>query len=256
MSAASMTGAVAYADLGGGVVPGHTVSTSVSGFAGLSDQNSDTFISLSVVSGQLSFRARGGGITRQDGTEVQISASTIDNLFGFGCWLTPASVVTVNQDLSATLTFDSSAPGVTPCPGQPVAPGLSAAPAMTNINTAQGLRAPIVISAQWTPSYSLDERHVVADTTCNVSVLTASGPRVQSFRATDNQDTKDQSSAAVATVTNLTLQGFDPTTGQVIVEVPLTGTFDTTHGFADVATVTDNLVVNGPTAGTCGPFGS
>jgi hypothetical protein len=36
----------------------------------------------------------------------------------------------------------------------------------------------------------------------------------------------------------------------------LTGSFNTTLGFGDVSTILNDMVISGPSTGTCGPFGS
>jgi hypothetical protein len=66
---------------------------------------------------------------------------------GFGCWLIPASDWVLNSDLSATLTFDSSDPRVTECPGSPVGDDGVIAQGLV-----QNLAGPIVINATWAPT--------------------------------------------------------------------------------------------------------
>lgn len=229
------------AGIGAGLPVGHTIQNRQFAAGGIGDNNNN-FIQFSGSTGSMSFRLRGGGTITEDATMVTVSAFTANGLFGFGCWVVPASTFNVTQSLGASLVFDSTAPGVSECPGFPVGPTLSAFPAPANLSSVEGFTGQVVVSAQWTPASVTDVRASTVETTCG------------SFRSLDQEETQHMSSSLTAAITSLTVEGIDPTTG-VLVDIPLTG-FVQIFGFGDVATFGQNMVVNGPSTGSCGPFGN
>jgi len=114
------------------------------------DPNTGLSINLEVQVGNSTFR-RAGGPPFTIFTDTVFAEFSISNgsgfAEGFGCWLIPADDFVVKSDLSATLTFDSSDPRVTECPGDPVgASGLASQGLVVN------LVGPIVINAAWSPT--------------------------------------------------------------------------------------------------------
>jgi hypothetical protein len=226
------------------LVPGHIQSSSSFDDAYMFDAAGDS-VSVTVQTGLLSFRPRGGGAPiLHNGSAVNVSGSSASGIFGFGCWFTPTPPVTLNRDGSASLSFDSSAPSVTPCPGFPTAVlPMSAAPAPLDLQPFEGIVTPVRLSVQWSAQVNPTDLRSTINTTCG------------GFTGTETQSTSDGASSATATIDSLTVEGPDPATGTVVA-VPLTGSFDTTGGFGDIATTSDDMVINGPTTGTCGPFGT
>jgi hypothetical protein len=226
------------------LVPGHIQSSGSFVVAYMPDAAGDS-VSVVVQTGLLSFRPHGGGAPiLQNGSVVNVSASTADGISGFGCWVVPAAPITINRDGGATLTFDSSSPGVTPCPGFPTTPTpASAIPGPMNLQSVQGIVGTVRLAVQWSAGINPTEQHSTINSSCG------------GFTAAEKQTTSDAFSNATATIASLTVEGPLPTTGTVVDE-PVTGTFDTTLGFGDVSTNTDNMVINGPSTGNCGPFGN
>jgi hypothetical protein len=226
------------------LVPGHIQSSGSFVVAFMPDAAGNS-VSVVVQTGLLSFRPHGAGApVLQNGSAVNVSASSTSGIFGFGCWLVPVAPITINRDGSASLTFDSSSPGIMACPGfLTTAIPASAIPAPMNLQPVQGIVGPVRLAVQWSAGINPTEQRSTINTTCG------------GFTAAENQSTSDAFSRATATVTSLTIEGPSPTTG-TIVDVPLTGSFNTTLGFGDVSTIRNDMVINGPSTGTCGPFGS
>jgi hypothetical protein len=226
------------------LTPGHIQSSGSFVVAYMPTAAGDS-VSVVVQTGLLSFRPHGGGPPiLQNGSAVNVSASSASGIFGNGCWVMPVAPIAINRDGSASLTFDSSVPGVTACPGPltSVAPA-SAIPAPMNLDSVQGIVGPVRVAVQWSAGINPTEQRSTINSTCG------------GFTAVENQSSSDAFSNAKAIVASLTVEGLSPTTGTVV-DVPLTGSFDTTLGFGDVSTSTDNMVINGPSTGNCGPFGN
>lgn len=229
---------------GFGLTPGHTNRSSHEGGAGFNDAQQD-FISVNAIAGPVSFRLDDGSIVTLQGTEVNVDAFTGDGQFGgFGCWVAPASVFSLDHSLGGQITFDSTAPGVVECPGQPAPAAISAAPAPIGLQSINfGITGPVIVAVSLVPSGSPLDELVTTNTTC------------QGFSALDHLSTHQQGETGAITVTSLTLIGPpDPITNQPTT-VNLAG-FVQTFGFGFVGTISENLVVNGPSTGSCGPFGS
>lgn len=226
------------------LTPGHFKSSGAFAFAGMPDSAGDQ-ASISMNYGQLKFRPKGGNgpLIQVNGTAVNVYLNMADGLSGFGCWLMNGEPITINSDLSASMTFDSSAGGVTPCPGFLVnqAP-VSAAPQLSNLDQSQGLSGPVQFSIQWTPNQPLDVIHSVLNGTC------------QTWTSLEQISASTAFAAAGGTV-SATVTGVNFTTGNFETE-SVNGAFSTDPaGFAQVSTQTDDEVVNGPATGSCGPYG-
>jgi hypothetical protein len=108
-------------------------------------------------------RPRGKSLTIQ--TQV-VNASffrnTIDGFsYGFGCWLIPSDDYVINADLSATLTFDSTDPRVTECPGDPVGPN-----GLPSNGLVIGLTGPIGINVSWTATSPITSIRTISRESC------------------------------------------------------------------------------------------
>jgi hypothetical protein len=226
------------------LVPGH-IQSSGSFVTSYMPNAAGDAVGVTVQTGLLSFRPHGGGAPiLQNGSVVYVSASSASGLFGFGCWLVPAIPITFNRDGSSSLSFDSSLPGVTPCPGflTSVTP-TSAIQAPMNLDPVQGFAGNVRLTAQWSAGINPTNQRSTINTTCG------------GFTAAENQSLSDGFASATASVTSLTLEAPSPVPGTVV-DVPLAGSFDSTNGYAEVSTSTDNMVINGPSTGSCGPFGN
>lgn len=225
-----------------GLTPGHQTRQGQFAAGGLSDTNNN-FVQVSLQTGTVSFRMRGGGTVTQDGSTVNVQGSTADGLFGSGCWIVPASMIDFNIHTTVTLHFDSTAAGVSECPGIPLGSSISAAPAMTlDDSSVFGLVGPVVVNATWTAAGPLDMRESTTNTTCG------------GFIATDIQHTTHFGAGPTVTISAMTVEGTNPATGQVE-DIDLSG-FAGTSTFGDVSEFSENLVINGPSTGTCGQFGT
>jgi len=225
-----------------GLAPGHQTRMQQYAAAGIGDA-SNNFVQVGLVTGTVSFRTRGGGTVTEDASTVTAQAWTADGLFGFGCWVVPASMIDFNIQTSVSLRFNSSAPGVSECPGTPLGSAVSAAPAMTlDESSTFGFVGPVVVTATWTASGPLDVRTSIMNITCG------------SFSALDNQSQRHFSAGPTMTVSAMTVEGTNPATGAVE-DVNLSG-ITGTSAFGDVSDSTESIVVNGPSIGTCGPFGA
>lgn len=117
------------------------------------------------------------------------------------------------------------------------------APVPTNFQPIQGIVGPVQFSTQWAPASPPTDSRSTINTTC--------GP----YTGAEDLVMADAFSSATVAVKSLTVEGFSQTTGG-LVDVPLTGSFNTSNGFAEMTTTTENLVINGPATGNCGPFGN
>lgn len=236
------TGSVAIAaGLSRGLTPGHQTRFEQFASGGVGD-SSNNFAQIGLQTGTVTFRQRGGRSVTEDGSMVTVQGVTADGLSGFGCWVVPASMIDYNIHTSVSVRFDSSTPGVSECPGTPIGAAISAAPAMTlDDSSVFGFVGPVVVSATWTASGPLDLRTSTTNTTCG------------SYRALDTQNTTHFGAGPTMTVSAMTVEGTNPVTGEVE-DVNLSG-IAVTSSFGDVSQQTENLVVNGPSSGICGPFG-
>jgi hypothetical protein len=105
-----------------------------------------------------------------------------------------------------------------------------------------GFVGPVVVNATWAASGPLDVRTSTTNTTCG------------SFNAVDTQNSSHFGGGPTMTVSAMTVEGTNPATGEVE-DVNLSGIVATST-FGDVSEMTENLVVNGPSTGTCGQFGA
>lgn len=245
-AAAVVVSAASVAAVGGvtrGIAPGHTTRALQFASGGIGDANGD-FVQVGLQTGTVSFRTRGGATVSEDGSVVTALAFTPDGIFGFGCWMVPPSMIDFNIQRHVTLRFDSSAQDVSECPGTPLGTALSAGPAPTLADSSiVGFIGRVAITATWVAPGSLDVRSTTINTTC--------GP----FTALDQQDTRHFGGGPAMTVTSMTVEGTNPTTGE-IEDVDLAGVAAVGPAFGDVSDTTENLVVNGPVTGSCGQFGS
>jgi hypothetical protein len=224
-----------------GLTPGHQTRFQQFAEAGIGDANNN-FVQTGLNLGTTSFRQRGGGIVTEDVSTVTAQAFTADGLFAFGCWVVPASMIDYNIQTSVSLHFDSSAPGVSECPGTPLGAAISAAPAMTlDDSSIFGFVGHVALDATWTASGPVDVRQSTTNTTCG------------SFRAVDNQSTRHFGGGVAITVAAMTVEGTNPSTGETE-DVNLSGVA-ATSAFGDASESTENLVINGPSSGICGQFG-
>jgi len=135
---------------GAGATPTHLTGKSSYAFSNAYDEGARLGMDVQVQIGSTTFR-KAGGQHYTILTNMVFADFTLTNdqgtAGGSGCWLVPDSDFVLNSDLSATLTFDSSDPRVTECPGDPV--GSSG---LTTEGLVQNLVGPIRINATWAPS--------------------------------------------------------------------------------------------------------
>jgi len=241
--------ATASATLASGVIsglqPGHFMNESQFAAGGLDDVNGN-HIQFGFQSGPTTFLTPTGVIVSTPDSVVTAIASTQDSqgLFAFGCWTVPASMVDYNIETSVDLRFDSTAAGVAECPGYPQGAALSASPAFTfNESTVVGFVGRVAFRATLNRSGSLDVRTATINTTCG------------DYKALDQQSTRHFFAVPDLTVAAMTIEGVDPVTGETV-DVDLSGFAGSLYPVGDVSDLTENLVVNGPSTGSCGQFGS
>jgi hypothetical protein len=233
---------VIAAEVSRGLAPGHQTRMSQFAEGGIGDA-SNNFVQVGLQTGTVSFRMRGGGTITEDASTVTAQAATADGLFGFGCWVVPASMIDYNIQTGVSLRFDSSAPGVSECPGTPFGAAISAAPALTlDDSSIFGFVGPVVVNATWAAASPLDVRTSTTNTTCG------------SFKAVDSQTQRHFGGGPTMTVSAMTVEGTNQATGEVE-DANLSG-FAGAFAFGDVSDLTENLVVNGPSTGSCGQFGA
>ena len=130
------------------------------------------------------------------------------------------------------------------CPGTPLGAGLAAGPASTLADSSVfGFVGPVAITATWIKTGPLDYFSSTMNTTCG------------GFTAVDQLDTRHFGGGPSMTVTAMTIEGVNPATGD-LEDVNLAGITAVGPALGDVSDTTENLVVNGPTSGSCGQFGS
>ena len=232
---------VAAAGFVSGLMPGNSTNGASTVMAEFIDDQGDN-ISIQAQSGVMSFRPRGGGpAVVENTTMVTVDAFTPTGLFGSACWTTPSQPFTIRaNDNSATMTFDSSAPGVQPCPGQLVSNAVPGQGSFAPFSIDQGVESPVTFSVQWTPSGVTTTSHFNSTVTCLSWLGIFHGNQIW------------QNSNATAQVGSFTVDGLDQTGTEV--RQSFAGTFTT--DFAVVTSFGSSQVVQGPSSGSCGPFGS
>ncbi len=201
------------------------------------------YLTVEAFSGRMSFRARGSGaLITEDTTTVMVSAfNPSTGLFGSGCWTVPSPPFSIRaNDNSAILGFDSSAAGVVTCPGDPVSAGPLPQSSITPFSLNEFITGPVVLTAQWSPAGAATNQRWTTNTTCG------------SFGAVSQFVQMWQNSNSTAEFASFTVDGVDSD------GTPDTQSFTGSYGtdFAVVEVVTVNQTVNGPSTGSCGPFGS
>lgn len=247
LSVALAGSAVAGGGGGGGFgLPGRTAQTQRNAFAALQDPSGNVIVDASGSGGILTFKAKGtsGPPTSRPGSLVQITVGgNIPSGGAFACWVIPDSMLTVNSDLSATLHFRSDAPGVTLCPGFALASGLPASGLVplggVGGGESFGFIGPVALDLVWPTSSQLFDSRSTTNASC--------GP----FLANSTGDFSDNFGPSATGSISATLQSFDSFGNPVPLPIKVT----LTSSFADVNTFDSNTVVNGPSTGSCGPFG-
>jgi hypothetical protein len=215
-------------------------STGAFGYSNLFGDSGGYFVQ--VETGLLTFKPRkpSGPLITMPGNLVNLSVGS-GGLFGFGCWLVPASDITVNADLSATLTFDSSDPRVTECPGNPMGTAVLGAPPGPAANgMVVNLVGRVQATVKWSTITRITTRRATTKTTC--------GP----FAAISEGTTQDVLSTTAGELI-ATIHGFNFFTGQ-FGDVPVDLRLQ--NGTGNMDTNTNHLNINGPATGTCGQFGA
>ena len=246
VAASLVTGGWAVAIAAGltaGIPPGHTMRVQQFAAGQIGDANGN-FVEIGLQSGTVSFRTRGGAVITEDTSVVDALAFTSDGLVGSGCWTVPASWINFNIQTRVTVQFDSSDPRVSECPGIPLGPAVAAGarPTLTD-SSVFGFAGVISFTATWTNSGSLTYFSSTMNTTCG------------GFTAVEQMNTRDHGGGVAMSVTAMTVEGTNPSTG-LPEDVDLAGIVGVGPVFADVNDTTENLVVNGPATGSCGPFGA
>lgn len=226
--------------LNGGITPGHLTSSGVFGYGDAFDGYTD--FSAQVMTGLITFKPRkpsGPLITMPDTNLVNLSLSS-GGSYGFGCWLIPPSDLVLNSDLSATLTFDTADPRVTPCPGDPIGTtALGAAAGRPADGLVQGIVGRLTATMSWTPSSPLVTNRSSTQETCGQFGSTSEGV------GSGNQSTISASVSG-------TVESWNSFLGQVVsvsVNAQVTGN-------GDMNSSSYQLNVHGPASGTCGQFGA
>ena len=228
---------------GGFGQPGRTTQTQHFGLAFLQDSSGNVQVNAEGQGGILTFKPKrtAGPPTSTPGTLVQISVGGNVPSAGFACWVIPDSMFTVNSDLSASLHFRSDAAGVTLCPGFALVSGLptSGLVPLGGGDQSTGFIGPVALDLVWATSSQLFHSRSTDNASCGPFLANSTG----SF--TDNLGSSASGSVSA------TLQGFDSFGNPV--PLPINATI--TSQFADVNIFSSDGVVNGPTTGSCGPFG-
>ena len=197
-----------------------------------------TFVTTFVTAGVLTFKAKGSAEppTSMVGTELNLSVASSD-AFGFGCWVIPDAMFVLNSDLSATLHFRSDAAGVTPCPGFGIANGLSGIVPLGGGGGDQfGFSGPIAVDLTWQAKSQIYASRNTVNGSC--------GPF-----SVESQGTFSDALGATATG-NISATLVEPPGAP-----PLVLNTSIASQFADASAMNEATVVNGPTPGSCGPFG-
>jgi len=131
------------------------------GFGQAFDFDTNTNVFVEVQTGLTTFRPHkpGAPLITIDTGVVNISFDTPTD-HPFGCWLIPKDEVVVNADLSATLSFDSSDPRVSECPGDPVGLGLGPSGLVV------GLQEPLMLTMTWTPAEPITSTRTTSRESC------------------------------------------------------------------------------------------
>jgi hypothetical protein len=149
---------------------------------------------------------------------------------GFGCWLFPSSDLVVKSDLSATLTFDSSDPLVTECPGDPVGNAvLGAPPILGPSGLVMGINGPVQLNVTWVSAGPIVSSHTTTKLSCRPFMSFSDG----AFKN------------AQSTTSGTASANFD-TSG------PFTMQF--ADGFGNMNVSSGQINITGPPSAGCGPF--
>lgn len=215
--------------VGGLFTPGQIKDTGSNATAFGFDSNNRVFTLVQAQTGFETFRSHGGSLTTIDTGIVNISFDAFGEN-GQGCWLFPKENLVVNSDLSATLTFDSSDPRVTECPGDPVgSPVEGSAPGIGPSGLVFGLQEPLKMTVTWAPAGPVTSIRSTSRMSCKpfASVSEGSGKFVDATAAGSAQGT-----FADSTTFDMQFSG----------------------GNGNVSTGSSTINISGPPSAGCGPF--
>lgn len=219
------------AAFGGGFSPGRIDGSSSFGFAQGFDFNANVNVFVQLQTGFSTFRPH-----RPGGPLITIQANFLNagfdgpGAFGFGCWLFPSSDLVVNSDLGATLTFDSSDPAVTECPGDPVGnPVLGAPPTVGPSGLVVGLNGPVQLHVTWVTAGPVVSSHTTTRISC------------KPFMSLDEGTSKNAESTTAGSAS----AAFDATG-------PFAAQF--AGGVGNITVSSGQINITGPPNAGCGPF--
>lgn len=138
----------------------HSSGSGYFGFGEGFDFNTFTNVFVEVQTGTTTFRPRTPG-----GPPITSPMGVVDISFdqgyehAFGCWLIPNDMLVVNADLSATLSFDSSDPRVSECPGDPIGIGGG--------GLVFGLQGTVLLTMTFTPAGPITSTRTTSRLSCN-----------------------------------------------------------------------------------------
>ena len=210
--------------------PGQISGSGSFGFAQGFDESTSTNFFVELQTGLTTFRIHD---THQlltiDTGVVNLSFSNFSS-FGFGCWMIPKQDFAVQSDMTATLTLDTSAPGVSECPGDPVENGvLGAAPTLGPSGQVFGLDEPLQLTVTWSPAAPVTTTRTTSRMSCKP--FQSIGEGVSKY--------VDSTTSGSAT---LTFTGSQP----------YTATF--AGGTGNVTSGSGKTEITGPPSAGCGPF--
>ncbi len=239
-----------------GPPPGHSQSTDTNAFADLFDSTGSIHANPSVDRGMQTFKAK-----QASGPPVVMGPATMLNLevdvpngFAFGCWIIPDSAFNISRDLSSATLTATVTPGVSECPGPPLAAATGARPGLEALSLQPlqegppgsfGFIGPVQIGLTWTFLGAVAKSRFTNNASCASFISNAEGSDQRAFA-----NATATLSATIATFLPPPTNGLPPMSGP---PVALSHT-SLTSDFAAIEQFSIDQVVSGTLSQACNPF--
>lgn len=239
---------------GFGPTPGRSQVSDSNAFADLADSTRSIHANPSVDRGMQTFKAKeasGPPIVMGPATMLNLGVD-VPNGFAFGCWIIPDSAFSVSPDLSSATLTVTLTPGVSECPGPPLAAATGARPGLEALSLQPlgggppgsfGFIGPVQIGVTWTSLGAVFRSRFTNNASCDSFISNAQGTDERAFaHATATL------SATIATFSPP--KGLPPMPGPPVV---LSNT-SLTSDFAAIDQSSISQVVSGTLSPACNPF--
>jgi hypothetical protein len=241
---------------GFGPPPGRSQVSDTNAFADLADSTRSIHANPFVDRGMQTFKAKeaaGPPVVMGPATMLNLGVE-VPNGFAFGCWIIPDSAFSVSPDLSSATLTATVTPGVSECPGPPLAAATGARPGLEALSLQPlgggppgsfGFIGPVQISLTWTSLGAVLKSRITNNVSCASFISNAQGSDERAFA-----NAAAMLSATIPTFLAPTAKGVPPMPGPPVV----LNNASLTSDFGAIDQFSIDQVVSGTLSPACNPF--